>query len=102
MGGIMAISSLYLGCFPDYLFDETDGKYTDTAFVLYRDSNGRLKLRTEAACEALTVSLACESPEPLFDAPSVAEPVKIDMYVTDLDTDACNYLISTKYTDTAL
>ena len=97
----MAISSLYLGCVPDYLFDETDGKYTDTAFVLHRDGNGILKLRTEAACEALAASFACDIPAPLFDVTTPPVPMKVDMVVTDLDAGACNYLISTKYADTA-
>lgn len=97
----MASSSLFLGCVPDYLFDETDGKYTDTAYVLYRDQNGAIKLRTEAACVSLAVSLACDITTPFFDVPTAPEPVKENKDINDLETDECNYLISTKYSDTA-
>jgi len=99
MGGLMASSSLFLGCVPDYFFDETDGKYTDTAFVLYRDKNGTMKLRTAAACEYLTASFACDIPTPFFDAPPQSEPAKGNEFTTPESVE-CNYLISTKYADT--
>ena len=98
-GGIMAISTLYLDVYADFLFDETDGKYSDTSFVMCREKNASYKLRTLSACESLAMSFYSPLPAPLQDAEEIPETIKIDKRIKDLETGECDYFISTKYSD---
>lgn len=95
----MAISTLYLDVYGDFLFDETDGKYADTSFVMFRDQNGFIKLRTLSACENLAISFYHPLPSPLCDAEKIPEPIKVNKRINDLETGECDYFISTKYSD---
>jgi len=98
----MGISTLYLDVYADFLFDETDHKYTNSNCVFFREQNGKYKVRTLSACESLAISFFYPLVEPLYDEKKIPETIKVKRIIKDFDTGECLYMIPTSYSDVAL
>ena len=89
---------LFLNSCPDFLFSESDGKFSDSDFYMYRKDD-TYSLQTMSACRYLSSYLHYDEPNVFFSDTEVHNDDQRKKEQPVIETE---YVISPKYTDTTV